>query len=73
MKRFLMLMTIALTCMSLMAPVAEARRMGGGSSFGKSRSMPQRQAPARQTQAAPDNAAKPAQGANRWIDRKSVV
>ena len=72
MKRFLMLMTIALTCFSLAAPVAEARRMGGGSSFGKSRSMPQRQAPAREAQAPSkqnqaDNAAKPASGISRFM------
>ena len=72
MKRFLMLLTIALTCLSLAAPMAEARRMGGGSSFGKSRQMPQRQAPAREAQAPSkqnqaDNAAKPASGASRFM------
>ena len=72
MKRFLLLLTIALTCLSLAAPMVEARRMGGGSSFGKSRQMPQRQAPAREAQAPskqnqPDNTAQPASGASRFM------
>ncbi len=72
MKRFLMIMTLALTCVSLSVPMAEAKRMGGGSSFGKSRSMPQRQAPAREAQAPskqnqPDNTAQPASGASRFM------
>ncbi|MEO8331796.1 MAG: Tim44-like domain-containing protein [Gallionella sp.] len=45
MKRFLMLLTIALTCFSLFAATAEARRFGGGGSFGKQRSMTPQQAP----------------------------
>ncbi|PJC03138.1 MAG: transporter, partial [Gallionellales bacterium CG_4_9_14_0_8_um_filter_55_61] len=44
MKRFLMLLTIALTCLSLFAASAEAKRFGGGSSFGKQRSMAPQQA-----------------------------
>jgi len=66
MKRFLMLLTIALTCLSLFAETAEAKRFGGGSSFGKQRSMSPQQA-----QKAP--AAAPAQGAaaakpgNKWL------
>ena len=39
MKRFLMLLTIALTCLGLLAATAEAKRFGGGGSFGKQRSM----------------------------------
>jgi len=44
MKRFLILLIIALTCVSLLSTVAEAKRFGGGSSFGKNRSIPVRQA-----------------------------
>ncbi len=40
MKRFLMLLIIAITCVSLFASFAEARRFGGGSSFGKQRAVP---------------------------------
>ena len=40
MKKFLMLLTIALTCLALFSTAAEAKRLGGGSSFGKSRSIP---------------------------------
>lgn len=65
MKRFLMLWVIALTCLSLMAGVAEAKRFGGGSSFGKSRPAPAKQMQ-REQQAAPQPA--PAQGgASRWL------
>ena len=66
MKRFLMLLTIAMTCLSLFAATAEAKRFGGGSSFGKQRSMSPQQA-----QKAP--AATPAQGpaaakpGNKWL------
>ena len=45
MKRFLMLMTIALTCLSLFAVTAEARRFGGGGSIGKQRTMSPQQTP----------------------------
>jgi predicted lipid-binding transport protein (Tim44 family) len=68
MKRFLMLLTIALTCMSLFAVTAEARRFGGGGSIGKQRTMsPQ------QTQnapiASPANPAgpAPAPAGNKWL------
>jgi predicted lipid-binding transport protein (Tim44 family) len=55
MKRFLLLLTIAITSLSLLAVNAEARRFGGGSSFGKQRTMsPQ------QTQRAPTAAPAPA-------------
>lgn len=43
MKNFLMLLTIALTCLALFSTAAEAKRLGGGSSFGKSRSIPSQQ------------------------------
>lgn len=68
MKRFLMLLTIAMTCLSLFAATAEAKRFGGGGSFGKQRSMsPQ------QTQKAPSAApaqapgAAPAKPGNKWL------
>ncbi|MBI1174122.1 MAG: Tim44 domain-containing protein [Sideroxydans sp.] len=67
MKRFLMLLTIALTCFSLFAAPAEAKRFGGGMSFGKQRSFSQQQmqrAPA----AAPSPAAPGAQPkGNKWL------
>ncbi|MDD4929216.1 MAG: TIM44-like domain-containing protein [Gallionella sp.] len=65
MKRFLMLLTIALTCLSLFAATAEAKRFGGGSSSGKQRTM----AP-QQTQKAPTAApapAAPASTGNKWL------
>ena len=72
MKRFLMLLTIALTCLSLFAATAEARRFGGGGSFGKQRTMAPQQAPkapaaapAPTPGAAP--AAAPAPAGNKWL------
>lgn len=68
MKRFFTMLTVALTCLALFSPVAEAKRLGGGGSFGKQRSMPQKQA-----QKAPDSTlAKPAAtpaapGGNKWL------
>lgn len=64
MKKFLMSLIIALTCMSLLSAVAEAKRFGGGGSFGKSRSMP-----ARQAQRAPATAPAPAPASsgNKWM------
>jgi len=66
MKRFFALLAISVTCLSLLAATAEAKRFGGGSSIGKQRTVsPQ------QTQEAP--AAAPAPGApaqpagNRWL------
>jgi len=65
MKKLLTLLTVALTCLSLFAATAEAKRFGGGSSFGKQRSMsPQ------QTQKAPAAApapAAPASTGNKWL------
>jgi predicted lipid-binding transport protein (Tim44 family) len=69
MKRFLTLLTIALTCLSLFSTSAEARRFGGGGSFGKQRTFSQQQmqrAPA----AAPATAAQPPapqSAGNRWL------
>lgn len=62
MKRFLMLVMIAITCLSFMATVAEAKRFGGGSSFGKSR-----YAPTKQAQRAPDAKPVPSSGASKWM------
>ena len=66
MKRFLMLLTIALTCLSLFAASAEAKRFGGGSSFGKQRSMAPQQAQ-RSPAAAPAPGAAPAKPGNKWL------
>jgi predicted lipid-binding transport protein (Tim44 family) len=65
MKRFLMLLTITLTCLSLFAATAEAKRFGGGVSFGKQRSMAPQQAQA--SAAAPAPGAAPAPAGNRWL------
>ena len=63
MKRFLMLLIIAITCVSLLASIAEARRFGGGGSFGKQRSVP-----AQQGSRAPSAAPAPvAPSGNRWL------
>lgn len=74
MKRFLMLLTIALTCLSLFAATAEARRFGGSSSIGKQRTMaPQpapkapAAAPAPTPGATPAAAPAPAPAGNRWL------
>lgn len=62
MKKFLMMLTIALTCLSLFAATAEAKRFGGGGSFGKQRTMaPQQSA---RPAAAP---AAPASTGNKWM------
>ena len=66
MKRFLMLLTIALTCLSLFAASAEAKRFGGGSSFGKQRSMAPQQAQ-RSPAAAPAQGAGAAKPGNKWL------
>jgi predicted lipid-binding transport protein (Tim44 family) len=67
MKRFLLVLTIALSSLTLLAANAEAKRMGGGSSIGKQRTMSPQQtqaAPAATPAAAP--AAAPAAG-NKWL------
>lgn len=66
MKRFLMLLTIILTALSLFATTADARRFGGGGSFGKQRMFSQQQmqrAPA----AAPASTAPVQPAGNRWL------
>lgn len=68
MKRFLLLLSIALTSLSLLAVNAEAKRMGGGGSIGKQRSMSPQQtqaAPATTNAAAP--AAAPASTGSKWM------
>lgn len=67
MKRFLMLLAIALTGASLFAATAEAKRFGGGGSFGKQRTMTPQQAP--KAAAAPTAGAAPAAApaGNRWL------
>ena len=72
MKRFLMLLTIALTCLSLLAATAEAKRFGGGGSIGKQRTMAPQPAPkapaaAPAPTAAPAPVATPAPTGNRWL------
>lgn len=57
MKRFLIFLTITLTCLALFSATAEARRFGGGSSFGKQRTM----APQQRQVAAPSPAG------SRWM------
>jgi len=67
MKRFLMLLTVVVTCLSLFSTIAEAKRFGGGGSFGKQRAaQPQRaqQAPAAKPAPAP---AAPVAGGNKWL------
>ena len=64
MKRFLMLLVMALTCVALLSTAAEAKRFGGGSSFGKSRAMPAQQYN-RPANAAPAPA--PASTGNKWM------
>ena len=68
MKRFFMLLTIALTSASLFAATAEAKRFGGGGSFGTQRSMTPQAAP-RAPAAAPAAApgAAPVAAGNRWM------
>ncbi|MDO9011185.1 MAG: Tim44-like domain-containing protein [Gallionella sp.] len=65
MKKFLTLLTVALTCLSLFAATAEAKRFGGGSSFGKQRSMSPQQA--QKAPAAAPAPAAPASAGNKWL------
>ena len=66
MKRFLMLLVMALTCLALLSTAAEAKRFGGGSSFGKSRATPSQQYN-RPANAAPASAPAPASTGNKWM------
>lgn len=68
MKKFMMLLTIVLTCLSLFAANAEAKRFGGGSSVGKQRSMAPQQVQKAPTAApAPAAPAAPAPAGNKWL------
>jgi predicted lipid-binding transport protein (Tim44 family) len=70
MKRFALFLTIVLTSLSLLAANAEAKRFGGGSSFGKQRTMSapaQKSADAAPAQAAPAQAGAPAKPGNKWL------
>jgi predicted lipid-binding transport protein (Tim44 family) len=69
MKRFTVLLTIVFACFSLLATSAEAKRLGGGSSFGKQRTM---NAPVQKTPAAAPAPGTPGQPAaapagNKWL------
>lgn len=66
MKKLLMLFTIALTCLALFSTAAEARRLGGGSSFGKSRAMPSQQY-RRAPETAPTPTQAPASNRSKWL------
>lgn len=70
MKRFLMLLTIALTSASLFAATAEAKRFGGSGSIGKQRTMAPQQAqkaPAAAPAQAPAATPAPAPAGNKWL------
>jgi predicted lipid-binding transport protein (Tim44 family) len=70
MKRFALFLTIVFTSLSLLAANAEAKRFGGGSSFGKQRTMSapaQKSADAAPAQAAPAQAGAAAKPGNKWL------
>ncbi|MDH4217009.1 MAG: Tim44-like domain-containing protein [Gallionella sp.] len=68
MKRFITLLTIALTSLSLFAATAEAGRLGGGGSFGKQRTMTPQPAPKAPAAApAPGAAPAAAPAGNKWL------
>lgn len=67
MKKFAIALTLILTCLSLFATTAEAKRFGGGSSVGKQRTMaPQQKAAPPAAAPAHAPAAAPAAG-NKWL------
>ena len=69
MKKFLTYFVLAITFISFLAPMAEARRFGGGGSFGKQRNMSQQQSRKSQ-EAQPNNANQSAankQTGNKWL------
>lgn len=71
MKSFAIVLTVLFTCLTLFSTAAEARRMGGGGSFGKQRSVPMQpyrapDATPRQANPSPAQAAPQRQG-NRWL------
>lgn len=59
MKKFLLMLMISITTLTMVVTEAQARRMGGGGSFGKQSQSFNRSAPS-QAQQAPNNAAKSA-------------
>jgi predicted lipid-binding transport protein (Tim44 family) len=65
MRKFLALVLTLFLSLSLIAGTADAKRFGGGSSFGKQRTNISQPAPTRSPTAAP--AAAPASGASRWL------
>jgi predicted lipid-binding transport protein (Tim44 family) len=68
MKRFLLILTIALTSLSLMTATAEAKRLGGGGSVGKQRTMaPQQTQQSTAAAPAPAQGATPAKQGNKWL------
>lgn len=67
MKRFLSLLTLLLACTALFTLEAEAKRLGGGSSFGKQRSMAPQQQKAAPATPANQPAAAPAKPGNKWL------
>lgn len=70
MKRFVLLLTIVLTSISLLATSAEAKRFGGGGSFGKQRTMsaPAQNAPSAAPAAIPSQpGVAPQPAGNRWL------
>jgi predicted lipid-binding transport protein (Tim44 family) len=64
MERFLILLTIAFTCFSFLASTAEAKRFGGGNSFGKQRSVSPQQ-PRKAPESAPSATSAPK--TNKWL------
>ena len=63
MKRFLVMLMVALFSVLLIAPEADARRLGGGRSFGKQSDMIKRDAPRPPAQSGQQAARPPANGA----------
>lgn len=69
MKRFTIFLTIVLTSLSLLAANAEAKRLGGGGSFGKQRTMsaPAQKSTAAPAQNTPAQPAAPQSTGNKWL------
>ncbi len=68
MKRFFTLLTVVVTCLALFAPTAEAKRFGGGGSFGKQRAVPMQRQAQKAPQSPPEKApvSTPPAG-NKWL------
>lgn len=69
MKRFAIFLTIVLTSLSLLAANAEAKRFGGGGSFGKQRTLsaPAQKSTAVPAQNTPAQPAAPQSTGNKWL------